>query len=829
MPAPAAPSGFAIANSAMFLSSAAKAGLNVALGLAWTDNAGDAQHEIEYGLGASPTSYTRGGIADVVAEAWRIDGLKPATLYTLRVRARNGDGASAWVTIQHTTAAVATAEDPPLAPASLSIGTIYSYGAELSWTDNSTNETWWVIEVFEGSKISPAINILHAQSLAQPGQDGATLSHLVTSLKPSTAYRVRVRAFAAMTASATTGSFSAYSNEVFFETAAPTIEITSPLLPAGEVGVDFSYQVTTNTPATSFSVTDGALPDGLSLNGATGLVTGSPTTVGQTACEITAGDGVTSDARSFTFTIRQASLEITSAAAVTATVGVAFSHTITTRSLFGASAANAWGVANKPSWMTRTGAILSGTPTSDGIVEVQLSAGNGATTVYQALRITIAPMQFTSAATATAVAGQQFSLALAASVAGASFAADADALPGWLELDSGTISGTPPQDAGGTSIEIPLVATLGEWVAAQVLVVSITELFIGPSEITVRKGTSFEARLKWNGAGNVEQSGGYYLWRLTGKPAGVEIDAYGNASGNVTYLKGTPTLPGEYQMEALAQVGGVIYAHPVTLAVVAVPEVSDLYYSEYYNNRTFTVPIDRGVSIQFTASYDPASFAISGLPDGMTFDAETGLLSGFAMATGHYAFTVTATNEHGTSEPKMFFLLITAVENPVDRAGWLAYLHSDPTLVDLQIAARGRKQVRSYYMQPDNSIHVQSGDDLRVGVVLTDRDQFLADAQELVLTIAAADEYDSPIFEISNVEVIEGDGGSYYVLEVPLRAAELAARFRALNAPAGPNPAARSLACMASLLWVRNGVTSRSAVFGLVIEQNLTAEPPDEH
>lgn len=51
-------------------------------------------------------------------------------------------------------------------------------------------------------------------------------------------------------------------------------------LPNGEVGVPYSYTLTAEggTPPYSFAVSSGALPSGLSLNGATGVISGTPTT-----------------------------------------------------------------------------------------------------------------------------------------------------------------------------------------------------------------------------------------------------------------------------------------------------------------------------------------------------------------------------------------------------------------------------------------------------------------------------------------------------------------------------------------------------------------------
>lgn len=62
-------------------------------------------------------------------------------------------------------------------------------------------------------------------------------------------------------------------------------------------------------------------------------------------------------------------------------------------------------------------------------------------------------------------------------------------------------------------------------------------------------------------------------------------------------------------------------------------------------------------SYQLYATESPTSWAISPLPDGVTFDTDTGLLSGPINAGNVFANVhVTATNGDGTSEPLIFII-----------------------------------------------------------------------------------------------------------------------------------------------------------------------------
>lgn len=68
---------------------------------------------------------------------------------------------------------------------------------------------------------------------------------------------------------------------------------TSGTPPTATVGSPYAFTVTaTGTPAPTFTVSQGALPAGLHLNGVTGAITGMPTTTGSATFTITAANGV---------------------------------------------------------------------------------------------------------------------------------------------------------------------------------------------------------------------------------------------------------------------------------------------------------------------------------------------------------------------------------------------------------------------------------------------------------------------------------------------------------------------------------------------------------
>ncbi len=84
-------------------------------------------------------------------------------------------------------------------------------------------------------------------------------------------------------------------------------ELTSPLTASGQVGVAFSYQITAANAPTSYNAT--GLPSGLSINTATGEITGTPVAAAATNVTISAvnANGSDSDTLVITTTINHVS------------------------------------------------------------------------------------------------------------------------------------------------------------------------------------------------------------------------------------------------------------------------------------------------------------------------------------------------------------------------------------------------------------------------------------------------------------------------------------------------------------------------------------------
>jgi hypothetical protein len=88
---------------------------------------------------------------------------------------------------------------------------------------------------------------------------------------------------------------------------------TSATLPAGQIAIPYSYTVAAGgVPQPTFAVTAGGLPPGLMLNGATGAISGAPTSAGTFSGVLTASNGIAPNAtQAFAVTIGLTSQSIT--------------------------------------------------------------------------------------------------------------------------------------------------------------------------------------------------------------------------------------------------------------------------------------------------------------------------------------------------------------------------------------------------------------------------------------------------------------------------------------------------------------------------------------
>jgi hypothetical protein len=176
------------------------------INLAWADNSGN-ESGFKVESSADGVNFTQVGTVASNVTTYAATGLAAATQYTFRVRAYNAAGDSG-----NTNAASATTQAvAPAAPSALAAAVVSASQVDLSWADNSTNETGFKVE-----RSTDGVNFTQVATVASN-----ITTYSATALTSGTTYTFRVRAYNGV-------GNSAYSN-----TASATTPATPPAAPSG--------------------------------------------------------------------------------------------------------------------------------------------------------------------------------------------------------------------------------------------------------------------------------------------------------------------------------------------------------------------------------------------------------------------------------------------------------------------------------------------------------------------------------------------------------------------------------------------------------------------
>jgi len=463
-------------------------------------------------------------------------------------------------------------------------------------------------------------------------------------------------------ASATDG-FGLVGSAAFTVAVAALPVIADPRTIATKVGTaatPFTPTVTGGTAPFTWAATD--LPTGLTINAATGTITGTPTTVGTKTVTLTLTDtyGKT-DTRAFTWIVATPPV-LSNPGAKSSVAGTA---TTVTPAVTGGTAPFTWAATGLPAGLTvdaKTGTI-TGTPTTVGTKTVTLTVTDAygwtdTATFTWAVTPALGVATPADQNTLTNTAATSVQIVASGGVAPYRYSATAvpsgvqygqtPGLPPGLTLDpaSGVISGKPTL-AGEYVVRVTVTDAAGKTVYTQ-FVWAVGPYVKWPREDqTGALGSVFTVPA--SAVGGTKP----YTWYATNLPDGVSYDP---ATGSVT---GTLAAAGRYVVTFRVTDAKGYYEQLSLICTVTTSTGLQITSASAPTARSTR----RGQADTFTLSASGATglktWSATGLPPGMSINSNAGVVSGIPTAAGTYTTKITVTDSSPTPKKSNWMFVWT--------------------------------------------------------------------------------------------------------------------------------------------------------------------------
>ena len=494
---------------------------------------------------------------------------------------------------------------------------------------------------------------------------------------------------------ATAGTGSVHTTQTFTLIVVDALELTDPddqvyikdqaietrTLPQASGGSQ-SYTYTLSATTTDGTLTS-TLPAGLSFNGNTRQLTGTPTALGTYTLRYTVTDARAQSAeQTFTLTVVDAltltdldnQVYIKDQAIETRTLPQASSGSQSYTYTLSATTTDGTLTGTLPAGLSFNGNTrqLTGTPTALGTYTLRytvtdthaLSAEQTFTlTVVDALELTDPDDQVyikdqaieTRTLPQASGGSQSYTYTLTATTTDGTLTST---LPAGLSFSGNTrqLTGTPT--ARGT-YTLTYTATDTHALSAEqtftLTVVDALELTNPDNQVYI-KDQAIETRTLPQASGGSQS----YTYALTGNlPAGLSFN------GNTRQLTGTPTALGTYTLRyTVTDTHALSAEQTFTLTVVDALELTDPDNQVYIKDQaieTRTLPQASGGSQSYTYTLSATTTdgtLTSTLPAGLSFNGNTRQLTGTPTARGTYTLTYTATDTHALSAEQTFTLTV---------------------------------------------------------------------------------------------------------------------------------------------------------------------------
>jgi subtilisin family serine protease len=413
----------------------------------------------------------------------------------------------------------------------------------------------------------------------------------------------------------------------------------------GQVGTPYSSSLTAKGGVPPYTFSISALPAGLTLNGSTGTITGTPTAavnnmsvvakvVDSLGASATA-TGTISIGSMVTLQLKLSNLN--------GQVGVPFVGSMLAS---GGTAPYTFSISALPAGLTldASAGSISGVPTAVSSLSVTAtvvdSTGTSATATGT-FKI-VPPQLILQFPTANGEAGFPFSETLIASGGVPPYKFSLPYPPGGLNVNSstGVISGKP-STAGSLQVQATVTDSTGASANANGTLNIAAQLQLQVPGINGGVGIAFSNAPNSNGvyANTLTAAGGYppYTFSISALPTGLSLNSSTGA------ISGTPTASAS--LKVVATVTDSFGASTTANANINIASTLSLQISG--TNGAVGTPFSG--SLAATGGIAPYKFSISALPSGLSLSASTGVITGIPTSESSTAVTATVIDSTGVS------------------------------------------------------------------------------------------------------------------------------------------------------------------------------------
>ncbi len=446
-----------------------------------------------------------------------------------------------------------------------------------------------------------------------------------------------------VTVTATDGG--ATSSQSFVWTVTPRVALVNPGSQSNATGDNVSLQLSATSPGGTMSYSASGLPDGLSLNSSTGLLSGTVAADAASSTPYTvtvrASDGTSSSSQTFTWTV--SAINLVSPGDPSNLDGDTVSLPLTTS--YHGSGTLSYSATGLPPGLNidpssgQISGTIDSTADTNSPYQVMVTATDGTNTASQSFNWTVSPRLSMDPIDPTNAVGDVVSLQVSASdAANGTLTYSASGLPPGLNIDSSTglISGTIATGAD-TSSPYNVTVTADDGVAgvSQSFAWTVMHLsLVNPGSQASADGQTVSLAVQGGDA-----DGDAVSWTASGLPTGLSINgSTGLISGTIASNADTNS-PYNVTVTVGDGVNSASQSFLWTVGPVALTAPAD---------QTNTEGDSVSLQLQGVSNGGSLTYSASGLPDGLSLNATTGLISGViaagAAAEGPFTVDVAVSN-----------------------------------------------------------------------------------------------------------------------------------------------------------------------------------------